>query len=82
MPADPEVVEAEDVKRVHLIFLFDGDKVGIFTLVMRDQDQMVPSHEVFFCNERHDILRIPREGAGARGIDLGAGAARQIVCPL
>lgn len=70
MRADPEVVQAGDVKLAHLICLFEGDKVGIPAFVLRDQDHMVPLQEVFFCNERHDVLRIPREGAGSHGIDL------------
>ena len=70
MRADPEVVQAGDGKLDALIFLFEGDKAGVLAFVLRDQDHIVPLQEVFFCNERHDILRIPREGAGAHGIDL------------
>ena len=70
MPADPEVVQTGDGKLVDLIRLFEGDKAGVQALVLRDQDHMVPLQEVFFCNERHDVLRIPREGAGSHGIDL------------
>lgn len=70
MRADPEVVQAGDVKLAHLICLFEGDKVGILAVALRDQDHIVPLQKVFFCDERHDILRIPREGAGSHGIDL------------
>lgn len=70
MPADPEVIQTGDVKLVDLICLFEGDKVGISAFVLRNQDHIVPLQKVFFCNERHDILRIPREGAGAHGIDF------------
>lgn len=70
MPADPEVIQTGDVKLVDLICLFKGDKVGISAFVLRNQDHIVPLQKVFFCNERHDILRIPREGAGAHGIDF------------
>ena len=58
------------MKLVDLIQLFEGDKAGVLALVLRDQDHIVSLQEVFFCNERHDILRIPREGAGSHGIDL------------
>ena len=70
MRADPEVVQTEDGKLAHLICLFEGDKGGIPAFVLRDQDHIVPLQEVFFCDERHDILRIPREGAGSHGIDF------------
>lgn len=70
MSADPEVVQTRDVKLVDRIRLFESDKVGVLALILRDQDHIVPLQEVFFCNERHDVLRIPREGAGAHGIDL------------
>ena len=70
MPTDPEVVQTGDVKLVEVICLFEGNKVGVLALVPRDQDHIVPLQEVFFGNERHDILCIPREGAGAHGIDL------------
>ena len=50
--------------------VLEGDKAGVLALVLCDQDHLVPLQEVFFCNERHDILRIPREGAGAHGFDL------------
>ena len=58
------------MKLVDLIQLFEGDKAGVLALVLRDQDHIVPLQKVFFCDERHDILRIPREGAGSHGIDL------------
>lgn len=70
MSADPEVVQTRDVKLVDRIRLFESDKVGVLAFVLRDQDHIVPLQEVFFCNERHDVLRIPREGAGSHGIDL------------
>lgn len=70
MPTDPEVVQTGDVKFVKVICLFEGNKVGVLALVLCDQDHIVPLQEVFFCNERHDILCIPREGAGTHGIDL------------
>ena len=70
MLADPEVVLTGDVKLVDLSYLLEGDKAGVLALVQRDQDHIVPLQEVFFCNEWHDVLRIPREGAGAHGIDL------------
>ena len=73
MRADPEVVQAGDGKLAHLICFFEGDKAGVLALVLCDQDHLVPLQEVFFCNERHDILRIPREGAGFHAVDLVSG---------
>ena len=70
MRADPELIQTGDGKLAHLICLFEGDKVGILAVALRDQDHIVPLQKVFFCDERHDILRIPREGAGSHGIDL------------
>lgn len=70
--ADPEVVQAGDGNLAHLICFFEGDKAGVLALVLRDQDHIVPLQEGFFFHERHDILRIPREGIGSHGIDLGS----------
>lgn len=73
MRADPEVVQAGDVKLAHLICLFEGDKVGILAVALRDQDHIVPLQKVFFCDEGHDILRVPGESTGFHAVDLVCG---------
>ena len=50
--------------------LFEGDKAGLLALVLGDQDHIVSLEEVFFCDEGHDILRVPRESTGFHAVDL------------
>ena len=42
-------------------------------LFLGDQDHIVSLEEVFFCDEGHDILRVPGEGTGFHAVDLVSG---------
>ena len=52
---------------------FEGDKAGLLALFLGDQDHIVSLEEVFFCDEGHDILRVPRESTGFHAVDLVSG---------
>ena len=53
-----------------MVCLFEGDKAGFLALVLGNQDHIVSLEEVFFCDEGHDILRVPRESTGFHAVDL------------
>ena len=42
-------------------------------LVLGDQDHIVSLEEVFFCDEGHDILRVPRESTRFHAVNLVSG---------
>ena len=53
--------------------VLEGDKAGLLALFLGDQDHIVSLEEVFFCDEGHDILRVPRESTGFHAVDLVSG---------
>ena len=61
------------MKFADTVGLFEGDKAGLLSLLLGNQDQIVFLEEVFFCDEGHDILRVPRESTGFHAVDLVSG---------
>ena len=53
--------------------VLEGDKAGLLALFLGDQDHIVSLEEVFFCDEGHDILRVPGESTGFHAVDLVCG---------
>ena len=61
------------MKFADLVGVLEGDKAGLLALFLGDQDHIVSLEEVFFCDEGHDILRVPRESTGFHAVDLVSG---------